>query len=109
MRFRTAFAVAVLLLGCRGSEPLQEGPPTFSLEEVARFGSVDAGGSALTSVTSIALTDSTLLVLESEPPRVAVFNRNGEWLRDIGRQGDGPGELQFPTHLGVADGQVLGG
>ena len=67
---------------------------------MVRLGSVDAEGASLTSVAAIEPEDSLVLVLESDPPRVAVFGRGGKWLRDIGRAGDGPGELRRPTHLG---------
>ena len=33
-------------------------------------------------------------VMQSEPTRIAVFGPDGNWLRDIGREGDGPGEFR---------------
>ena len=33
-------------------------------------------------------------VMQRSPVRIAVFGPDGEWLRDIGREGDGPGEFR---------------
>lgn len=33
-------------------------------------------------------------VMQREPTRIAVFGPDGNWLRDIGREGDGPGEFR---------------
>jgi hypothetical protein len=33
-------------------------------------------------------------VMQSEPTRIAVFGPDGNWQRDIGREGDGPGEFR---------------
>jgi hypothetical protein len=95
-----------LLLGCSGSERSEFEAPSWQLEEVGRFGSFEGQGSALSEVADIALTDSTILILESSPPRVAVFGYDGTWLRDLGRAGDGPGEFRTPLELGVFEGNV---
>lgn len=36
--------------------------------------------------------------------RVAVFDPEGDWVRDIGRQGQGPGEFQYVGGLEIVDG-----
>lgn len=94
------------LLGCYGSEGSEFEAPNWELDEVGRFGSFEGQGSALSEVAGIALTDSIVLILESSPPRVAVFGYDGNWLRDLGRAGDGPGEFRSPLELGVFEGNV---
>lgn len=105
---RTAvlFAAGFALAACAGPEAVPPGVPEIRLEEVQRFGSLAGDGSALSSVRAVELTDSTLLILESSPARVAVFDLDGRWLRDIGRAGEGPGEFRRPSALGVLDGKV---
>ena len=92
--------------GCHTPDGRQSDLPVLAVEEISRLGTLDGGGSALTSVSGVALTDSTVLVLESSPARVAVFSDDGTWLRDLGRHGDGPGEFRRPTRLGIVNGTV---
>lgn len=47
-------------------------------------------------------------VLDTRAVAVLVFSRTGEFLRTIGREGDGPGELRAPGSLFLADGNLLG-
>lgn len=72
------------------------------LEEITRYGTVDGVGTAFSSISGVALMDSTILVLEADPARVAVLDPDGGWLRDLGRPGEGPGELRGPSDIGVA-------
>lgn len=99
-------AAIVLITGCDAAGGSQNEAASWRLEEVARFGSLEGDGSALTRVAAVARTDSTVLVLESSPPRVAVFDHESRWLRDVGRAGDGPGELFYPVEIGTKDGNV---
>jgi hypothetical protein len=49
-----------------------------------------------------------LYVLDRMNARVMVYDRTGRFLRQIGRKGQGPGELTAPMQLGVAaDGSVV--
>ena len=106
MKVTRLAAVVLLLTGCSDADDPSQAIPTFRLEEVARYGSVDEEGAALTRVAGVAVADSTILMLESAPPRVAIFGQDGSWLRDVGRAGDGPGEFRRPSHIGLADGRV---
>ena len=92
--------------GCGAPDAPQPDVPVLRLQELSRLGTLEGEGSALTLVAGIALGDSTVLVLESRPARVAVFSYGGEWLRDFGRPGDGPGEFRWPSRLGVVDGEI---
>lgn len=93
-------AVLGLLSSCSG----QDGPAlqlrSITLEEVGRIGSQMDGPEAFTWIAGVLPTASEIFVLERNPPRVAVFDSSGQWLRDFGRAGDGPGELQRPSEIG---------
>jgi len=98
----TGWALLTLAVAACGAEDAA-GPEatTLSLEEVACYGSMEGEGTAFTSISGVAFTDSTILVLESQPPRVAVLGLDGTWQRDVGRAGDGPGELVGPDQIGI--------
>lgn len=100
-----SFALGAFV-GCAGAERDDPEPEPWHLEEVGRLGSLEDEGPALSQVAGLALTDSTVLVLESAPPRVAVFDDDGRWLRDIGGPGDGPGEFRAPLEIGVLNGDL---
>ena len=104
MRCWVGLVGMVVLSGCGAETPSTRDRTVFALEEVARFGSRSGDGSGLTSVASLATTESEVFVLESQPARVAVFSRDGRWLRDVGRAGEGPGELRRPTAIGLREG-----
>jgi len=46
-------------------------------------------------------------VLETRGALVKAFDRNGEYLRTIGRRGQGPGELNVPLTLSVTSGNTI--
>jgi len=52
--------------------------------------------------------DGNLYVLDNQLCHVSVFSADGEHLRDISRQGDGPGELRQPTGLVFLADDILG-
>lgn len=52
-------------------------------------------------------TSGELFVLDSQLHEIQVFDREGEWLRSIGREGEGPGEFRNPGDMYRApDGQI---
>lgn len=60
------------------------------------------------SVTDVApLGDGRVAVLSSREKRVFLFERSGEFVRSIGREGRGPGEFGRPEHLQVLPGDTL--
>jgi hypothetical protein len=52
--------------------------------------------------------DGDLYVLDNQLCHVVVISADGEFLREISRQGDGPGELRQPTGLVLLADDVLG-
>ncbi len=99
----------LLLFGCArdtGSAREEGKTATITLEEVLRIGDEAAGDTILfRTIDQIAVNRSgDLLVAEgTRSPLVHAFDANGAYLRQIGAQGEGPGEWQY----GI-DGPVVG-
>lgn len=83
----------------------------WSLEPVVQIGGALEGPTALGAVHNggvAADAAGNVYVLDSQAHRILVFAPDGTLLREMGRKGGGPGELQFPTSLAVApDGSVV--
>ncbi len=91
---------ALACVSCGAPEAAEKSTPELTLEPMARYGSRDEEGSSLTRPVGLVAGDSLVLILETDPPRIAVFARSGDWSGDIGRVGDGPGEFRRPSHIG---------
>lgn len=99
---RRQILIGLLAVGACGSPRAGPGHvPTLRIQEETRIGSLEGEGSSLHSVVGVAVDDSAVFVLESDPPRVALFNTMGRWIKDVAAAGDGPGELRRPTLIGV--------
>lgn len=98
--WRFTVLTVVLLSGCGDSQAGVKQSPALELREFTRLGAIEGSGGALTSVAGVLPGDSVVFVLESSPARLTSFERSGTWLRDLARQGDGPGELRRPSLLG---------
>lgn len=83
----------------------------WTFERILDLGGADEGPTAFFRVfpTSIGLDSlGNLYVLDAGNYSVAVFDPAGRHLRSFGRQGQGPGELGFPSDMAVApDGAVV--
>jgi hypothetical protein len=53
------------------------------------------------AIVSLAQREGKIFVLDQQVPTVRVFDESGEHLRDIGRDGQGPGEFVYPTSLAI--------
>ena len=51
-------------------------------------------------------TTGNVYVADSQGHDIKVFERDGGWLRTIGRKGSEPGEFNSPTHLALRDGKL---
>jgi hypothetical protein len=49
--------------------------------------------------TARRLPDGRVAVLQRSPPGVLLFDRTGDVVRTLVREGDGPGEIRLPVHL----------
>jgi hypothetical protein len=89
-----------------------ERAPAFSLEEDFRLGGSETVPEQSFYQVAPGLVDvdqqGRIYVLESSAHRVVVFDRDGNFIRAVGRQGGGPGELGFPGGIAVAPDGVLG-
>lgn len=63
----------------------------------------------LARVTSVAFDrQDNLYVLDAGNYRVLVFDRNGKFVRQIGKQGNGPGEITFAMSMAILpDGNIV--
>jgi len=100
MRIRNAswprfLSIACLYLtgGC-GELSAPERAPEWGLEPDLRIGSLDSPEQALTSVGALTLSPAGEIFL-SQPQEqcIRVFSSSGQFIRTIGRQGQGPGEF----------------
>ncbi|MEZ4386158.1 MAG: 6-bladed beta-propeller [Candidatus Krumholzibacteriia bacterium] len=90
-----------------GPEP-RDGVHELKLEEVWRHGGED-DDIFFGLVSSVATDpDGNLYVLDSQLAQVMVFSPDGEHLRDVGRQGSGPGEYENPNQVVMLPDGTLG-
>jgi hypothetical protein len=61
-----------------------EGPEEYILNHILSFAADD---------------DGNIYILDLKPFRVKVYDREGKYLRTIGREGQGPGEFQVPGNI----------
>ena len=85
-------------------------PLGWTFEPVLRLGGADEGPESFYRLSpSMIGVDGrgNLHVLDAASYRVVVFTPEGELLRTLGRQGGGPGEIDFPSSMDVAaDGTI---
>ncbi|MBD3413385.1 MAG: 6-bladed beta-propeller [Candidatus Aminicenantes bacterium] len=59
-------------------------------------------------ITAVRVDDAgTIYVLDMGDCQIKVFSKNGEFLRVIGRKGQGPGEMQMPSTMDLAGNERL--
>ena len=85
-----------------------QGVQPLALRELWRVGGEDEDV-ILGRIADVAMhPDGCLYVLDNQLCQVLVFSPEGDYLRAISRQGDGPGELRQPTGLVLLTDEVLG-
>lgn len=101
-------AVAGVEIDLPAAPPVVE---TWSLQEIWRLGGEDADESEpLLGVISRGVVDDEgrVLLLDSQLAHVLEFSSDGQFLRTIGRPGEGPGELQRPQDLTLMSDGTIG-
>ncbi len=73
----------------------------ITLDTVLTIGGIDGPGLEVVSMFSIVAVDRRGRVLVSGDAEISVFDSTGRYLRTVGRRGDGPGEYQSISHIGV--------
>lgn len=84
-------------------------PRHFSnlLAPAAEFGNYGSNRDQLNTPISVAIdARKNVYVADHKNHRIQIRNSAGDWVRNIGHQGTGDGELQFPSAVSVADGNV---
>jgi len=79
----------------------QYGSVTVDLEELWRIGGeTDADGEFFGVLGQITADgDGNVYLLDSQLHEVKIFSRDGEYVRTIGHEGEGPGEFRRPSDL----------
>ena len=81
-------------------EPMY-GPEVFSMEEKLSIGEVSGRKEYMFSeIKAIEVDDEErIFVLVSQEAHIKVFDKNGEFVKTIGREGQGPGEIGAPRSV----------
>jgi sugar lactone lactonase YvrE len=79
------------------------GGEVLRVEEELSIGEAEGREEYMFSQVNDVEADETgrLYVLDSKEANVKVFDRNGDYIKTIGRKGQGPGELQMPNDIYV--------
>ncbi len=109
MKHWLAFAVGCLLLAndARAQTVTLPAQPacracTVQLSPVARLGSADDPAGFAVNAEAVMTKRGEFLVSSSTfIGEIYIYDRNGKFVRSIGRRGAGPGEFSAPLHLGV--------
>jgi hypothetical protein len=77
--------------------------PVLELKGELSIGGPEAQGDAAFEQVRQAVVDDagTIYVLDQQAMNVKAFDAEGRYLRTIGREGQGPGELEYPTTLSL--------
>lgn len=86
------------------TEPMY-GEDVFSLEEELSIGEAEGREEYMFSQVRDIEVDETgrIYVLDTKEVNMKVFDQGGNYIRTIGRKGQGPGELQIPVDIYIDD------
>lgn len=114
MRLRPAIPVALLAaLACSPSPSVEIDVPqwTVSTEPAIRIGDDEAGEESqfhqIRAVTRF--LDGTIAVADGGSAEIRLFDRSGDYVRTIGRRGNGPGEFPYLHRLLRTGDTILAG
>lgn len=75
--------------------------PGWKLQASLTIGSYDSPGYVLSGISDLAVDrQGRIFVLERTEAYASVYSKEGEFIRRLGRRGDGPGEFQMPFRMG---------
>lgn len=87
-------------------EPMY-GEDVFSLKEDLTIGE-DEKEPVFEAIRTIRVdNDGNIYVLDYKACQIKVFDKNGKHLRNIGREGQGPGEIQLPRGMEIISGKEI--
>jgi hypothetical protein len=104
---RLSLTFSLLLAACSGQRT--DGPvPHWTLVEELRIGGADTGKASFTSVVDYKFDPSgKIWILDHETQEIRIFGRDGGFIRAIGRQGEGPGEIVATNGFAFGPGGAL--
>jgi len=81
------------------------GPEVFIIEEELSIGNVEEE-QVFKIISDIAVNENEdIYILDSNLRQIRVFDKNGKYIRDISKSGQGPGEFQFPVQILISPNQ----
>ena len=82
-------------------EPIYE-EDIFSLKEELSIGEEGREDYMFSQIGSVAVDeDDRIYVLDSKEAHIKIFDRNGNYIKTIGRKGQGPGEIGTPRNIWI--------
>lgn len=114
----TAGLLLLILNGCDASERRSastepdiayskaNGVAALALAPLSRVNFSAKGVSPPTQYMKLIVTDDRFYALDGFDPFVKVYSRSGEFLQQIGKEGEGPGELERPLTFGLNGDEV---
>lgn len=84
------------------SAPIWDDETRWEVVERFRIGTIDGGGPTAFGGGQLSVQTTSrreILVLDHQAHDIRVFDSNGQFLRTIGREGEGPGEFQSPMGI----------
>lgn len=98
-KIKTVGGVQVISNG-KKPNPQKGQSAKFKLTEEVTIGKGDNPDESLSEVGAMIVDqEGNIFALDSKDRRVKVFDKNGKFLRFIGKPGQGPGELGIPTGI----------
>jgi len=89
-------------------QPMQTGSVLSFEEELVLRPDAESQELFFNSIRTICVDDAgTIYVLDMGDCQIKVFSKNGDFLRAIGRKGQGPGEMQLPSAMELAGNERL--
>ncbi len=79
------------------------GGPARLVEELSIGVETGAEEHMFGDIAGLAADEDRIFVLDSQLPALRVYDMEGRHLRDLGGEGDGPGEFRRPRYVAVAD------
>lgn len=89
-------------------KPVSKDTDRMILNEEARFGESEDPDTSFAELTAFAVDDAgNVYGLDMKDSKVKVFDKEGGFLRGIGKKGQGPGELEMPSGIQIIPGPKL--
>ncbi|MEA2005396.1 MAG: 6-bladed beta-propeller [Acidobacteriota bacterium] len=107
-KIKTIDGVKVIING-KKPKPVKGEPSKLKLNEEIAIGEGDNPDEAFSEVSAFVVDDDgNIYALDFKDRKIKVYDREGKFLRMIGRKGQGPGELDMPSGIHItSDNELL--